>query len=547
MAEEGTSHYAQIRLWLSALSHVVSRLERIHSAIVEAIVAFPWTTMDATSVKSYIHFIGMLLSARPEYLSLVLGNIAQGFTYRGSLMASVMLSSLITLIPESGLQTLEAGLPEGSSTPLTRRIIYDRLHTLLRHIYSLIPTLPSTLQPLLVQNFPHKRQNQAAQTTYIRNLLRVTEILPELADIILATIIERAIQMDVSFSSSMFIRLENRRIPRQVEIQVELEELEEDDTEQTEEVFEIDPFDAVLGQEEVNSSSEGDQSDIEDGELSDLSDIEDDEEGVDIPTNLQHIRDMVKKLDAILKLVFDHLDRNQTPDVHSPLKPCFPILSPPDTSSHPMDNVDQPPFSAPSLESRRATQFNVLLSIFERTILCTFKSRYTQFLIFWYSSLDSEFCDIFQGMLVSKALLEQSLPMVTRAAAASYLASFVSRAQFVDRDGARRVMGVLCDFLRDRLDVFDSDSRSGITPLNIAHYSVFYAVSQAVFLIFCFRWRDMLEIGDDDTDELSGGMRMRKKWMSSLDVVQRLITCPLNPLKVRHPLPIYHQIASLTV
>ena len=212
-----------------------------------------------------------------------------------------------------------------------------------------------------------------------------------------------------------------------------------------------------------------------------------------------------------------------------------------------MDNVDEPSFSPPSLESRRATQFNVLLSIFERTILCTFKSRYTQFLIFWYSSLDSEFCDIFQGMLVSKALLEKSLPIVTRAAAASYLASFVSRAQFIDRDGARRVMGVLCDFLRDHLDVFDSDSRSGIAPLNTAHYSVFYAVSQAVFLIFCFRWRDMLEIGDDDTDELSGGMRMRKKWMSELDVVQRLITCPLNPLKVQHYFSMCHKIASLTV
>jgi len=36
-----------------------------------------------------------------------------------------------------------------------------------------------------------------------------------------------------------------------------------------------------------------------------------------------------------------------------------------------------------------------------------------------------------------KALLEQDQPAVTRAAAASYIASFVSRAQFVDREGAR--------------------------------------------------------------------------------------------------------------
>ena len=38
--------------------------------------------MDTGFVKAYTSFIGMLVSARPEYLSLVLGKIAHGFTYR---------------------------------------------------------------------------------------------------------------------------------------------------------------------------------------------------------------------------------------------------------------------------------------------------------------------------------------------------------------------------------------------------------------------------------------------------------------------------------
>lgn len=71
----------QIRLWISALSHVVSRLERTHSALPQAIITMPWTTMDGQFVKSYTSFIGMLVSARPEYLSLVLEGIARGFTY----------------------------------------------------------------------------------------------------------------------------------------------------------------------------------------------------------------------------------------------------------------------------------------------------------------------------------------------------------------------------------------------------------------------------------------------------------------------------------
>jgi RNA polymerase I-specific transcription initiation factor RRN3 len=100
---------------------------------------------------------------------------------------------------ESGIQALNASMPSTSNAPLTRRTIYDRLHYLLRYLLSLIPTLPSTLQSLLVRFFPHKRQNLIAQTTYVRNLLRVSSYCPELSDKILATIVDRAIQIDVWF------------------------------------------------------------------------------------------------------------------------------------------------------------------------------------------------------------------------------------------------------------------------------------------------------------------------------------------------------------
>jgi RNA polymerase I-specific transcription initiation factor RRN3 len=104
---------------------------------------------------------------------------------------------------ESGIQALNASMPSTSSAPLTRRTIYDRLHYLLRHLLSLIPTLPSTLQSLLVRFFPHKRQNHIAQTTYVRNLLRVSSYCPELSDKILATIVDRAIQIDVWFRDGL--------------------------------------------------------------------------------------------------------------------------------------------------------------------------------------------------------------------------------------------------------------------------------------------------------------------------------------------------------
>ncbi|KXN92333.1 RNA polymerase I-specific transcription initiation factor RRN3 [Leucoagaricus sp. SymC.cos] len=407
-----------LRTWILALTHVVSRLERAHSTLVEAVINMPWTTLDSSTVKSFIVFTGMLLSARPEYLSLVLGKIAQGFTY------------------QFGLQTLSQAFPEGSSSPITRRTVYDRLHYLLQHLLSLIPTLPSTLQPLLVRNFPHKRQNQLTQTVYIRNLLRVSLYCPELSEKILATIVDRAIQMDV-------------------EIQVELEELEEEKALEDQPLFDIDPFD-----------------------------------------------DMVKKLDAILVLV---------------------------------------------LANTMRIQFNVLLSIFDRTILHTFKSRYTQFLLFWYASLDPEFADEFQG----EQSFHNEVPhaggsTITRAAAASYIGSFVSRALFVDGEGARRVMAVLCEFLKAHLDEVEESIRTYSTPVTVGghQHTVFYAITQAVFLIFCFRWRDLLDDLEDEegessthlgvsTDQRDSGVDGKaRKWMPELGVLQRVVSSVFNPLRV---------------
>ena len=345
---------------------------------------------------------------------------------------------------------------------------------------------------------------------------------------------------------------------------MELEELEEalESQEQQAEVFDLDPFDTVVGQEGDESDSEGEDSDDEGDNLSDLSsdaggDPDDDSDQEPVSTDFQHIQEMVNKLDSILKIIFDHF--NQTHAASDPV--LIPLPGTPTSRSNSPSlstpTLETPrPISPPTLEegkARRRAQFHTLLAIFDRTILRTFKSRYTQFIVFWYSSLDPEFADLFQGMLVSKALLEEDQPPVTRAAAASYIASFVSRAQFVDRAGARRVVQVLCGFLRARLDLFDALSGAagmGVgMGMNVAQHSVFYAVAQAVFLIFCFRWRDLLE-DQDEVDEFAPQQGPPKKWMPELDVVQRVVTSELNPLKVRRPssyTPIRTQLGKTTI
>lgn len=154
-------------------------------------------------------------------------------------------------------------------------------------------------------------------------------------------------------------------------------------------------------------------------------------------------------------------------------------------------------------------------------------------------------------------------PELIRAAAASYIGSFVSRATFVDKEGARRVVGVLCDYLgahleeveqalRPELDTAHSSYSSN--PINTilapAQHAVFYAVAQAVFLIFCFRWRDLMveEVVEDELEfeldlDLSGpGQRSgpnagpKDKWIPELSILKRVVSSVLNPLRVSDPL-----------
>jgi RNA polymerase I-specific transcription initiation factor RRN3 len=313
-----------------------------------------------------------------------------------------------------------------------------------------------------------------------------------------------------------------------------LEELEEmEPSQEADPVFELDPFDTIIGQEADDTDSEAQEEDDDDDDhFSDLSSDagdEGEEELVDVPSNLRHVRDMVKKLDVILKLLFDHFNHIHAAMLAPPPLPSIP--------SRPPESTNPPRTSSPLPPSPEATKllcrshFQTLLSIFDRTIIRTFKSRYTQFLVFWYASLDSEFSDLFQGLLVSKALLEHEQPIVTRAAAACYIASFISRARFVDREGARRVTSMLCHFLTNHLDTFDGVVQAGTPLLGQAHHDMFYAVVQSVFLIFCFRWRDLMEEQEED-GEVSLGPKTKKIWMAELNVVHRAVHSQLNPLKV---------------
>lgn len=593
-SSSSSSNTQALSLWLFALSYHVSKLDASHhSHLVENILDLPWAGASEDFVKSWCRFVCALVSARTEWAGSVLTRIVKAFRWR---------SEWLPLQPLNAPPSSTNG--EASKRP-TRRLLYARIHFLLKAILSLIPTLPSTLSPLLLRYFPHKRDGKKEQATYARNILFITLYENQVAEAVWRAVADRAIGLDV-------------------EIQIELDELEDgvlaDGIE--EDLANLDPFDRPLDQDDDDSS---DEEDDEDGGLGDdgsdaggmeFDDISDEdvepEEDDAIAGAMLHeqeeerkarkVREMVGKLDALLKVCFEHLHRvgkgkhhaggaeaesrqifgaefekvlttrenwlqdflgtsrsNSSSTVSTPLgtpsskrntsqsgeiaakvdegdtgilddalalsnSQRVRSASPAASSSSSATSTGHDP---EAFDAARHFQFQHLLHLFSRSILPTFKCRHVQFLLFWYCSLESDFADYFLGLLIHKAIYSspaedaQSVPgqdkgsradpMVLRQAAASYVASFVSRARYISSQYTRTVVLNLCSFLEAHIDehanavrdfreygrdgVSEATARLAAAPPGSEEHAIFYAVAQAVFYIFCFRWQDLQNTG----------------------------------------------------
>lgn len=340
-------------------------------------------------------------------------------------------------------------------------MINDRIHYALKFILGLVPTATfSTLFPTLVAEFPHKSEKKQAHKNYMRNLLRVLEYAPALRNKVLAMLTDKVIKVDV-------------------EIQVDLDELEEDEGEALEAELTGNMTESIkdtAGAEDEDSGSDGGEEYDEDSD----SDV------------VHNIKETVDKLDTMLEILFEHYSKS------------FPAKSTEDPSMHSIDT------------------FELLLRSFDTTVLPTYRSRYTQFLLFWASQKSPRFSDQFCVSILEKAL-DNSRPQGTRQAAAAYIASFVARAKFMPQQDVRAVVRLICRWLGAFVDERSLECRGP----DVSRWGGFYSVCQAMMYIFCFRWRDLKEEEEDEFGIIEG------QWTSGLEVLGKVITSRFNPLKVQ--------------
>lgn len=287
---------------------------------------------------------------------------------------------------------------------------------------------------------------------------------------------------------------------------------------------------------DYESDASDDETDDENNFSDDeFDDDEDDDEPVEKKTSesrqVRLIKSMVRKLDAMMVLVLRYL-------------------------SHYAINTNK---------DERVDMYNILLDLFDQQIVMTLKSRYTQFLLFYFSSLEvNVFPDRFIEHLFD-SMNDASRPGIIRIACAAYISSYVARAKVLDSDGVQKTMNTLCNWCYAYLDQVDDTM---LRPDPIKH-DMFYAVMQAIMYIFCFRWRDLVmqdndfDAQEEDDEEsqsnapendaldkvpmivIGNGTR---KWCRGLRNIGVLLQSKLNPLKVCSPMVVqqFAKIASET-
>ncbi|KAI5778521.1 RNA polymerase I-specific transcription initiation factor RRN3 [Geopyxis carbonaria] len=351
-----------------------------------------------------------------------------------------------------------------------RSQIYDRVHYALQFILDLVPTAATATL------FP------ALIAEFPHRSERKLEHTRYLANVL------RVIEYVPSLRHRLLAVITDRVIKIDIEIQVDLEELDEEEGEELE---------AELIEGSTNSKialaiEEETEDESEEGEEADESAP---------PDTIKIVKETVDKLDSMLALLFNYF-----------------------SSSFPTDAkfTNDPPHNA-------IATFEMMHNFFNTTILPTHRSRYTQFLIFWAAQKSPRFSDQLCVSLYEKAT-DNTRPVRARQAAASYLASYVARAKFMPTNDIRTVVRILCRWLAEFVDKRSAEC----TGPDVNRWAGFYAISQAVMYIFCFRFRDLREIDEDD-DEDDFLAQQNAKWTAGLEVMNKVITSRFNPLKVCSP------------
>lgn len=278
----------------------------------------------------------------------------------------------------------------------------------------------------------------------------------------------------------------SRVVKLDVEMQLDLEDADDSTTA------------AVMSQlkSETNGLLEDDDLDDSDAEsvLSDASELDEDS------ARVLAIRSHVEKLDAILDTIFE---------LYSPY------------------------FEDPN-SPQAISCYEDMLSDFSNVVLPTYRSRHSQFLVFYFGQKSPRLTEMFVGTLFNIAF-ESNRPGIVKQSAVAYLASFVARGARVTGDQVQTIATTLLNYMNYHRHNYEPECRGP----DLRRYTQYYMNVQALLYLFCFRWRDLIidsETSRVDYDDPASYLGQDHDWMLGLKQgLTNNIFSKLNPLKVCSP------------
>ncbi|QSZ29756.1 hypothetical protein DSL72_004273 [Monilinia vaccinii-corymbosi] len=307
----------------------------------------------------------------------------------------------------------------------------------------------------------------------------------------------RLLEYAPELKSDVFALITDRLVKIDVQMQVDLDDVDDE------------VAGAIVQALAMNASEqeEDDDDNAEDSDDSDAESINSDDANGDQAKRAKEIQGSVEKMDAILDRLFAIYD---------------------------------PYFTDPnSVEA--ANMFETLLGHFANIILPTYRSRHTQFLLFHFAQKSEHLIDQFAGTCVQLAF-QPGRPAILRQSSAAYLASFVARGAHVEPQVVRTVF----ELIGSNLDHIRTENELTCRGPDLKKYGTFYAMTQALLYIFCFRWRDLIDSSEvfDDEDPMAF-IEHDLVWTTGIkETLSRAIYSKLNPLKICSP-PIVSEFAKI--
>ncbi|KAL2622392.1 hypothetical protein R1flu_002597 [Riccia fluitans] len=457
------SSLSALQYRLKALAQSVSYVsEHYHHMLLALVLGMSVWTYGPEVAEALLEFVVNLATANGGCVSQCLDMLVRNF-----LPPSCGIPAFLDTYSRTGLMggwlSMDKIRAQQPDQMASKDIVLSQLHSAIRHLADLVPTAPMRLQPIVLQKMPHKTLPKQWNVLYLENMLRLESSGAKyISNQMLPAVVDQLIQIDVE------IRWEDI--------------LTEEDT-------------GKVYMFHMDIEDETDERPIEDREADENENG--DPAGPGIEAKLQYglmprslkgavptLDEMADKMDLMMDMTFQHLQTCDKKGLSSQI-------------------------------------FDTLAKSFQSTILNTYKSKFTQFLLFYLCSLEPSSCGSRFASLLCDIFTAKSRPSNTRMSSAAYLASFIARAKNLPVDviwtSLRRLASWCVAY-----GTHDVGSRpTGNVPDSVLH-GVFYSACQAVMYILCFR----LKLLADQPDG--------KRHLRGLHL-QQIVDHRLNPLKVCLP------------